>query len=400
MEYSFTDAEVQPRTVSPDSQATDSAQETGRRSFPAGAIAIIQTILFLAHWLIYHTINSFWAITPWISKALAATLLVLSVSFIVTSVLSFRFSNAFVSLLYKVSSVWLGMLNFLFWAACLCLIVDLGFHWAPASVRVARPWVAAVIFGVAAAAIVYGFINARILRVRRVSVTLPNLPSAWNGREALLVSDLHLGHVNGAGFARRVARLVKKLDPAILFIAGDLFDGTRVDPYRLAAPLFDVEPRLGTFFCEGNHEDFGDAVAYCAALRRGGVRVLRSEQVDIEGLRIIGVPYAETTYPLRFRTFLDSLGLEPGTPSILLNHVPNRLPIAEHAGISLQLSGHTHGGQVFPFTWFTRRAFGKYTYGLQAFEKLQVLTSSGVGTWGPPMRVGSAAEVVLITFVG
>ncbi len=86
-------------------------------------------------------------------------------------------------------------------------------------------------------------------------------------------------------------------------------------------------------------------------------------------------------------------------PSILLNHVPNRLPLAEHAGVSLQLSGHTHGGgQMFPFNLITRRAFGKFTYGLQRFGELQVYTSSGAGTWGPPMRVGTHSEIVLLTF--
>jgi hypothetical protein len=92
------------------------------------------------------------------------------------------------------------------------------------------------------------------------------------------------------------------------------------------------------------------------------------------------------------------LELVEGEASILLSHVPSRLPIAEQAGVSLQLSGHTHGGQVFPFTWFTRRAFGKFTYGLQQFGALQVYTSSGAGTWGPPMRVGTHPEIVLLRF--
>jgi predicted MPP superfamily phosphohydrolase len=84
--------------------------------------------------------------------------------------------------------------------------------------------------------------------------------------------------------------------------------------------------------------------------------------------------------------------------SVLLSHAPHELAIAEKAGISLQLSGHTHGGQIFPFTWFTERIFGKYTYGLERFGDLMVYTSSGAGTWGPPMRVGTRPEIVLIQF--
>jgi len=127
-----------------------------------------------------------------------------------------------------------------------------------------------------------------------------------------------------------------------------------------------------------------------------GIRVLSNEKITVDGLDIVGVGYRDAGYPIRLRALLESLG--QGRTSILLNHVPNRLPIVEQAGISLQLSGHTHGGQIFPFTWLTRRAFGKFTYGLQRFGALQVYTSSGAGTWGPPMRVGSSSEVTLLTF--
>jgi hypothetical protein len=112
----------------------------------------------------------------------------------------------------------------------------------------------------------------------------------------------------------------------------------------------------------------------------------------------VGVSDGDSGYPIRLRATLESLHLVPGQASILLNHVPSRLSIVEQAGISLQLSGHTHGGQLFPFTWFTRYAFGRFIYGLQRFGSLQVYTSSGAGTWGPPMRVGTHSEIALLTF--
>jgi hypothetical protein len=231
-----------------------------------------------------------------------------------------------------------------------------------------------------------------------LTVTLPNLPPSWKGRAALLVTDIHLGNINAAGFSRRIAEIARRLDPAVIFLAGDLYDGSKADPNRIAAPLFEMAPPFGVFFCGGNHEDFGDPADYMATLTRGGIRVLHNERVVIDGLQVVGVSYADSTYPAQLRTFLESLQLPGGTASVLLNHVPHRLPIVEQAGINLQLSGHTHGGQLFPFTLFTRWVYGKFTYGLQSFGKLQVLTSSGVGTWGPPMRVGTAPEVVLITF--
>jgi hypothetical protein len=213
-----------------------------------------------------------------------------------------------------------------------------------------------------------------------------------------VLSDLHLGNVNGLGFSRRLAATAARLSPDIVFLPGDIFDGTRADSDRLAAPLLAIAPPLGFYFTSGNHEEYGGESHYAEAMTRAGIRVLANERVTVDGLHILGVPYGDSGYPIRLRAFLESLELAEGEASILLNHVPNRLPIVEQAGVSLQISGHTHGGQIFPFTWITRRAFGKFTYGLQQFGALQVYTSSGAGTWGPPMRVGTRPEMVLLTF--
>jgi predicted MPP superfamily phosphohydrolase len=110
------------------------------------------------------------------------------------------------------------------------------------------------------------------------------------------------------------------------------------------------------------------------------------------------VHHHETTNPDRFRSTLRAAAIVREQASILLSHAPHALPIAEEAGISLQLSGHTHGGQFFPFTWFTRRIFKAYTYGLQRFRNMLVYTTTGAGTWGPPLRLGTSPEIVLIEF--
>jgi predicted MPP superfamily phosphohydrolase len=124
----------------------------------------------------------------------------------------------------------------------------------------------------------------------------------------------------------------------------------------------------------------------------------------VDGLGIAGVLYHDSSSPLHMKAALSSMGL-PGpesggvNPGILLNHAPARLPIVEQAGFSLQLSGHTHGGQFLPFTWITRRVYGRFTSGLHSFGSLKVYTSTGAGTWGPPMRVGTRPEIVLLEFI-
>jgi predicted MPP superfamily phosphohydrolase len=362
---------------------------------------MMQVILLLAHWFIYRTLVVFCGnLGPARIRALGIALFLLAFSFIAAALLSFRFSNPLVAAIYKIAAVWLGFLNFYFFAACLSWLANLALLLSPLAPALprTRPFIAGVLFALALIACLYGLLNACWIRVRRVTVQLPNLPPSWRGRTGLLVSDLHLGNVNGLGFSRRIAALAVRLNPHIIFLPGDFFDGTKTAPDRLAAPFKDLSPPFGLYFSTGNHEEFGNAAHFADALTRAGIRVLTNEKVTVDGLQILGVPYRDSTYPIRFRATLEALRPAPGQAGILLNHAPNRLPIVEQAGIGLQLSGHTHGGQIVPFTWLTRLAFGKFTYGLQRFGSLQVYTSSGAGTWGPPMRVGTRPEVVLLHF--
>jgi predicted MPP superfamily phosphohydrolase len=303
-----------------------------------------------------------------------------------------------VAAIYRLAAIWLGFLNFFFLAACCSWVVWGALVLAGAHAEASRPVIAGVCFGLALGAGIFGMGNALWIRLRRVTVKLPGLPSSWRGRTALLVSDLHLGHVNGVRFCRRIVKRAARLQPDIVLCPGDLFDGMMADPDRLTAPFKDLSPPLGIFFCIGNHEEFGNAAAYTRALTRAGFRVLNNEKEIVDGLHILGVPYHDSTYPIRLRATLELLRPADGEASILLNHAPTRLPIVEQAGVGLQVSGHTHGGQIFPFTWLTRRVFGRFTTGLHTFGALQVYTSSGAGTWGPPMRVGSRPEMVLLRF--
>ncbi|MGB8261624.1 MAG: metallophosphoesterase [Terracidiphilus sp.] len=360
-------------------------------------ILFVQGLLLLAHWFLYATWAAYWgAPVGWAGLAVKAVLFLLAISFTTAALLGFYSSSPLVSALYWVASVWLGTLNFLFYAAILCRAIGVAAFVFRLPLN--RPALAGGLLVAALATSLYGLVNARIVHMRRITVTLPGLPASWRGRTALVISDLHLGHIHGVRFSRKVAARARALNPDIIFLPGDLFDGSHADAERLAAPLVELKPPLGFFFTAGNHDEFGPMNHYTQVLARGGVRVLNNERVTVDGLHIVGVPYGDASFPIRLRTTLEGLKPLEGEAVILLNHVPNRLPIAEQAGVSLQLSGHTHGGQLIPVTWFTRRAFGRYTYGFQRYGRLQVLTSSGAGTWGPPMRVGTESEMVLLRF--
>ncbi len=360
-------------------------------------VAIVQSILLLGHWFLYETWTAFWgASDPPGASTLQATLAVLSVSFVAASLLAFRYFHVLVRLFYTISAVWLGVFNFFFLAACSSWIL---YGAATLSgLHAERRLMATLLFGLAILVSLYGLINAALLRVTRVAVKLPNLPESWRGRVAALVSDTHLGHVRGYRFARRIVAILTRLKPDVVFIPGDVYDGTAADLDQLAEPWAKLSPPLGAYFVTGNHEEFTSRSKYLEAVTRAGIRVLNNEKVTLDGLQIIGVHHADSIDPQRFRSILRQAALDRNRPSILLSHAPHRLPIAEGEGISLQLSGHTHRGQFFPYTWIVSRIFGRYAYGLQRFGNLIVYTSSGAGTWGPPMRVGTKPEIVLIRF--
>ncbi|HXZ14034.1 MAG TPA: metallophosphoesterase [Candidatus Sulfotelmatobacter sp.] len=363
----------------------------------AAFIFVFQSLLLAAHWFIYATWIRFGgALDPPGPRMLRIAVGVLAVSFVAASLLAFRNYSAPARIFYTVSAVWLGCATYFLLAACLCWIAA-----GCASVfgaHIDRPSIAGVLFGAGILTTLYGAANAGRTRVKKIPVRLQNLPEAWRGRTAALVSDLHLGHVRGVGFAKKIVRMLATLRPDVVFLTGDVYDGTAADLNALVAPLKELAAPFGAYFITGNHESFRDPAGYLDALRSAGIRILDSEKVELDGLQVVGVSYRDSVNPGRFAAVLRQAAIDGARASILLVHSPHQLPIAADAGISFQLSGHTHRGQFFPFTWMVSRIFGPYAYGLHAFGEMQAYTTSGAGTWGPPLRVGSNPEIVLIQF--
>jgi predicted MPP superfamily phosphohydrolase len=370
-------------------------------------VSIVQAILFLAHWFVYATVVHFWSglAASWTVK-LAFSML--SVSFVAASLRGWYSHHPLVRTFYSVSAIWLGFASFFLLASAASWIAYgvsalAGLGWRPALI-------ADVAFGVAIAAALYGILNAAFPRVTRITITLPGLPPRWRGRTAALVSDLHLGHVRNVRFVRRVVNKLLALQPDIVLVTGDLYDGVAGDFEKLAGPWKALtsatqpgaaapnKPMFGVHYIAGNHEEFYRKAEYLPPLLRAGVRVLDNEKVEIDGLQLIGVHYRDAGNPERYRSILQSMQLDRNRASVLLLHAPVRLAISEEAGVSLQLSGHTHGGQFFPWTLVAKRVWARFNHGLRRLGNLQVYTTYGAGTWGPPLRVATKPEIVLITF--
>lgn len=378
-------------------------------------ISIIQSILFLGHLLLYVTWSTFWG-GPASSVGMKVALAMLSVSFVGGSLCAWYSHHFLVRIWYTLAAVWLGLASYFLWASLLCWIVSgfirlAGVGWPP-------KYVADILFGAALVVGVYGIFNAAKFRITRLTVRLPNLPSQWRGRMAALVSDMHLGHVRNGRFIRRLVRTLNDLRPDVVFLAGDLYDGTSADFRKLAEPWRQLTAvssngagsalavnnksgaaaRLGVYYIAGNHEEFYGDAEYHAPLVAAGVRELNNQKVEVDGLQVIGVHYRDAAHPESYGRILRNAAIDRSRSSVLLLHAPVNLQIAEAEGVSLQLSGHTHGGQFFPYTWVAGRVWGRLIHGLSRIGNLQVYTNYGAGTWGPPMRVGTFAEIVLIRF--
>lgn len=363
-------------------------------------VSVVQVILFLAHGFLYATMAHFWGgiATSWAIKLL---FFLLSISFVAASLRGWYSHRPLVRFFYLISAIWLGFASyFLVAAVASWILYGLSFAgalgWSPA-------WIANLTFAAGLLTGLYGVLNAAWPRVVRITVALPNLPPQWRGRTAALVSDLHLGHVRNIRFVRRVVNKLLTLKTDIVFIAGDLFDGVAADFEKLAQPWKELVSStqaapLGVYYIAGNHEEFYRNAEYLPPLLRTGIRVLNNEKVEVDGLQLIGVHYQDAVHPEQYRSILRRMLLDRGRASVLLLHAPVQLPISEEEGISLQFSGHTHGGQFFPWTLIAKRVWRKFNHGLQRFGKVQVFTTYGTGTWGPPLRVGTRPEIVLITF--
>jgi predicted MPP superfamily phosphohydrolase len=283
--------------------------------------------------------------------------------------------------------------------------------WLPLSARHLQLFARAsamLVVGLTVFATVVGYANARRrARVKHVDIPLRNLPAGLNGFTIAQISDVHVGPTIKRQYVDAIVDAVNALDADLIAVTGDLVDGSVRDLAPHTAPLARLRARHGTFFVTGNHEYYSGEPAWTAELKRLGLRVLRNEHVVLQHrgvpLVIAGVTdYSSHHFDSAQRS--DPAAAVAGAPSnagakILLAHQPRSAAAAAGAGFDLQLSGHTHGGQFWPWTLFVRLQ-QPFTAGLHRLNHLWVYISRGTGYWGPPNRFGVPSEITLLRLVG
>jgi uncharacterized protein len=301
----------------------------------------------------------------------------------------------------------LGLFSSLFVATLLrdvmLAVAALSGAWSEPLVR----WSGIAVPVLATFAALVGFFNARrVARVVDVEVPIAGLPDALHGFTIAQISDIHVGPTIKHGYLNRIVDAVNALQPDAIAITGDLVDGAVRHLAPHTAPLARLRARHGAFFVTGNHEYYSDAHGWIAEVRRLGLRVLMNEHVvlDHDGgiLLLAGVTdYTAHHFDPSHRS--DPHKALRGAPSevgakVLLAHQPRTAPAAMKAGFDLQLSGHTHGGQFFPWNFFVPMQ-QPWVAGLKRLENMWVYVSRGTGYWGPPKRFGAPSEITRVRLV-
>lgn len=255
--------------------------------------------------------------------------------------------------------------------------------------------------------VTWGFVNARrTARVREVELPLEGLPAALQGFAIVQISDIHVGPTIKRAYLQRIVDAVNALQPDAVAITGDLVDGRVVDLAPHVTPLAALRSTHGTFFVTGNHDYYSGADEWVAELRRLGVRVLMNEHVVLHhrgaALLLAGVTDSSAHHfdPAQRSDPQRAIAGAPADAAarVLLAHQPRSAAAAADAGFDVQLSGHTHGGQYWPWNLFVRLQ-QPYTAGLHRLRQLWVYTSRGTGYWGPPLRFGAPSEITQLRLV-
>lgn len=336
--------------------------------------------------------------------------LILASTFITGKILEYSYSNVFADILNVIGGFWMAFMlyGFLIWlTADILLLLQKPFHLVPATaIPKLRLWLFAGITTATVLLIVIGFFNAVSPVTKRYDLTIGKSLGGGSGTMHIVaVSDIHLGSIIRKRSMRHLSEMIAEEKPDLVLFLGDLIDGSIGPVLRddLLSSLILPPLPYGKYAITGNHEFMGDLRKSLPYIESKGIRVLSDEVVRLDnGVQIIGrTDRTAMQGNGAGRATLDSLlaMTDTTTPVILLDHQPYGLSALAGTAVDLQLSGHTHNGQMWPFTYVTDKIF-ELSHGYKKFGNTQVIVSSGFGIWGPRMRIGTRPEILSITIKG
>ncbi len=313
------------------------------------------------------------------------TLLVIAaISYPLSAMIERVVSNNLTRVFYTISSSWMGISFY--------ILTFMGIYWIISFfIKIPGEVAGIIVLGLSALLSGYSLINSTYLDVKRVEIPLNGLKKDV---KVVQLSDIHIGSIRNSKYMEKIVRKTNEINPEIIFITGDMVDGSA----RLHTHTFNAINKLKapTFFITGNHETYEGLDEVFRVLRNTDMNILRDKMIECKGIQVIGVEYSFERKHME--KVLSKIKIDHEKPSILLYHLPTELKTVEEAGIGLQLSGHTHAGQMLPFNFLVRLMF-KYMKGIYKYKDTYLYVSPGTGTWGPPMRLGSRCEITEIDLV-
>ncbi len=370
-----------------------------RRSFLAffsiafGIYAIVNAYIFVR---LSHAVPE----GCWFYPVLLPLFLFVALSYIAGQFLEHKSSTGISSVLTWIGSFWLGAIT---WFLPIFLIIDLlklviglfshGFLQGTEVTQMMTMLVAFLVF----VAMIFGFFNARNIRVKPLVI---KIEKASTPLRIAAISDMHMGSLIGKGRVQQMVRKINLIKPDIVLMIGDQVDGNPhpVMQLDLGSELKKIESKYGVYAITGNHEYIGNAEISCTYLEAHGIKMIRDSVVEVAGIYLVGrEDRAAKQFARTERKPLEELvaPLDKSKPIILMDHTPFHLEEAEQNGIDLQLSGHTHHAQIWPWSYITKRMY-EVSWGYKKKGNTHVYVSCGSGTWGPPMRIGNTPEIMSI----
>jgi uncharacterized protein len=350
------------------------------------AILLMFSILFLTHYYIYNRILNVFNI----NKLLLASILgILTISFILMSIIERYICNSLTKFVYFVSSSWLGVLFFLLIGFLLIDLIFFIFKLFGTDLDYKALGISMMIIIIIITT--YSLYNARQVRVTQITIEAADIKE---NIKIIQMSDLHIGALNNKDYLEKVVKLSNNLNPDLVLITGDLFDGSGKITNTELEPLKSLKTSSGVYFVTGNHETYFNQDEMLDLIKLQNITILRNEARDVAGIQLIGIDYPNNEFS-KNNEVLKNISVEKDKFSILMYHSPTGIQDAVDKGIRLQLSGHAHNGQIFPIQLIEKLIY-KYVSGLHHLKNTYFYVSQGAGTWGPRMRFGSYSEIVEI----
>ena len=371
-------------------------------------------LFFSIFFTLYALLNYYICIRGWQALQIAPQFRIIYLIVFIFAALSYLITKFFTKFLPDflydimiwVGSFWFAFMLYFFLAIVLIdlvRLINLQFLFLPQFVHhnylQAKAITGAIVFVIVSLIVTAGFINTRTVQVKALELNLPKKNSDLKSLNAVLVSDIHLSPMDNEKFLSKIVDKINSLNPDVVFIAGDLFDDSAeiLTKRNIGPALLKLKPKLGVYACTGNHEFINGIDSACAYIRNHDINLLRDQSVKI-GNSFYIVSRDDVAMRQFNGTKRKSLAevmnnVDGALPTILMDHTPFGLEEAEVNNIDLQLSGHTHHGQMFPANLITKMIY-KQSWGYLKNSKTQYYVSCGAGTWGPPVRIGSRSEIV------